>query len=177
MDNESLKDIPGYEGRYGITQDGKIWSYVSNKYLSQTKNKYGYYRVQLYTGDGKKSVKQFLVHRLVALTYVPNPDNLPTVDHIDRNTENNSVSNLRWASTYTQNHNQKEPCGIAAGRAISRAVEQRDKDNHNILIATYPSSMAAARELFNDPSKNSLINRCANGKKNSAYGYWWKFKE
>ena len=51
------------------------------------------------------------------------------------------------------------------------------QNNHNILINTFPSSMQAAIQLFGDKSKNSLINRCANGKKTSAYGYWWCFAE
>ena len=66
---------------------------------------------------------------------------------------------------------------IKGAKKVSRPVEQRNITDHNILINTFGSSREAAIKLFNDPSKNSLINRCANGKRNSAYGYWWKFVE
>lgn len=170
-----MKDIPGYKGRYAITQDGQVWSYISNKFLKAKIDKNGYKRVDLYNGNGYNERQTSFIHRLVALTYIPNPQNLPTVDHIDRNCLNNNVSNLRWASIYTQNHNQKLPAGKAGGIKVSKAVEQRDILHHEKLISTYSSSMAASQALFGNSSKNSLINRCANGNKKSAYGYWWCF--
>lgn len=64
-----------------------------------------------------------------------------------------------------------------ASEVTSRAVEMRDKNNHNILYKTYSSSYQAAIQEFRDERKNSLINRCAHGKCKSAYGYWWCFVE
>lgn len=170
-----MKDIPNYEGRYAISQNGQIWSYRSKKFLKPKINRYGYQVVTLYDGTGIIGRKTCLVHQLVALTYIPNSNHFPTVDHIDRNRTNNHVSNLRWATAYTQNHNQTLSAGKAGGIKVSKAVEQRDIIHHEKLISTYPSSMAASQALFGDSSKNSLINRCANGNKKSAYGYWWCF--
>lgn len=90
-----MKDIKNYEGLYAITSCGKVWSYRSNKFLKPYKMKNGYLRVDL-SKDGKS--KHFSVHRLVAEAYVPNPDNLETVDHIDGNKEHNYINNLRWLS-------------------------------------------------------------------------------
>ena len=92
-----MKDIKGYEGKYAVTTDGKVWSYLSNKFLTPF-DKNGYERVEL-------QGKPFLVHRLVAETYIPNIDNKPTVDHIDRNKHNNCVENLRWATFQEQSDN------------------------------------------------------------------------
>lgn len=75
-----MKDIPGYEGYYAITQEGQVWSYRNKKFLSSFEQ-HGYYWVNLSVGRQSKRVS---IHRLVALTYLPNPNNWPIVDHIDR---------------------------------------------------------------------------------------------
>ena len=164
-----MKDIPGYEGEYGATEDGQIYSYKSNKRLATRIHK-GYEYINL-------NGTTWQVHQLIAKTYIPNPENKPTVDHIDRNKLNNVVSNLRWATQSEQNENKDITDAMmeAYKSNPSKAVEQRKLSDHS-LIATYPSSCAAAEALFGDKSKNSLINRCANGKRPSAYGYWWCFK-
>lgn len=185
-----MKDIPGYEGKYAITEDGKVWSYKNNIFLSQFLKK-GYYFVNLCGIKGRKAES---VHRLLALTYIPNPENLPVVDHIDRNRTNNSLSNLRWASFETNANNidkekarqhiydkirsKKEIVEKAlknSSKATSRPVEMRDKNDHSILYKTFPSSYQAAIQQFGDASKNSYINRVAQKKKESAYGYYWCF--
>ena len=97
-----MKDIPGYEGKYAITEDGQVWSHSHNKFLVQNIDK-GYYKV-VFTINNKS--KNFLVHRLVALTYIPNPDNKLTVDHINRNRLDNRVENLRWATKEEQEKNK-----------------------------------------------------------------------
>ena len=89
-------DIQGYPG-YLIYDDGRIWSSRKGKgrFLNHVKNQSGYHRIGLW-GDGKGKI--FTISRLVALHYIPNPENKPDVDHIDRDKDNNHVSNLRWAT-------------------------------------------------------------------------------
>ena len=96
-----MKDIQGYEGLYAITEDGKVWSYKSNRFLKPYKNSGGYLRVAL-TKDWVK--KQFTVHRLVAEAYIPNPENKPQVNHKDENKENNNVDNLEWMTAKENNN-------------------------------------------------------------------------
>ena len=98
-------EIQGYSN-YLIYPDGRVFSKKSNRflrpYLTGCKGKQ-YYTIRLINEKNKRMYK---IHRLVACHYIPNPDNLPTVDHIDRNTYNNDVSNLRWADTYLQCENK-----------------------------------------------------------------------
>ena len=89
-----MKDIKGFEGKYAITSCGRVWSYLSNKFLKPT-----------ITHDGRRTVmlndrKWHPIHRLVAEAYIPNPNNLDTVDHIKRIHDGglDCVNNLRWMS-------------------------------------------------------------------------------
>lgn len=91
-----MKDIPGYEGLYSVTSCGKVWSWKTNKFLKPKKEPNGYLRVTLTDEAGNR--KMWLVHRLVAMTYIPNPENLPQVNHKDENKENNCLQNLEWCS-------------------------------------------------------------------------------
>ena len=92
-----FKPIKGYEGLYYITEDGEIYSGIQNKWLKTWINSNGYLVVNL-QGVQKQ------VHRLVAETFIPNPDNLPVVNHKDENRTNPSVDNLEWC-TYKYNNN------------------------------------------------------------------------
>lgn len=171
-----MKDIPGYEGLYAATQEGHIWSYYSNKFLTETINETGYLKVTLFKNLNKKC---FYVHKLIALTFVPNFDNKETVDHIDKNKLNNHYTNLRWATRSEQNINKDrsekmQKTAEKGAEKVSRSVEMWSLD-HSTLIKTFKSCREAAIQQFQDAQKNSLINRCANGKKLSAYGYWWRF--
>lgn len=89
--------IPGFEGLYEATYDGRIWSCKSQKFLKPTEisKTSHYWRVSL-RKDGK--THNILVHKLIAMTFIPNPLNLETVDHKDFDIHNNSVDNLRWMS-------------------------------------------------------------------------------
>lgn len=195
-----MKDIPGYEGLYSIDESGNVFSYRTKKFLKQTISN-GYLTVHL-TGTDKKH-KQCAIHRLIALTYIPNPDNLPVIDHIDRNKLNNSIENLKWTTVKENNLNRDwEQCrkkmrevwtnmseearkervkkanqasAQANVQVLSKPVEMRDKNNHDILIKTYPSCCQAARQEFGDVMKQGSISKCARGERKSAYGYFWKY--
>lgn len=103
-----ISDCPLYE----VSNDGEIRRKKTKRVLKNKVNlkRNGYCMVNLHYGKGKQ--KTFSVHRLVAKAFLPNPNELPAVDHIDRNTQNNNVNNLCWSSTSSNVTNSKCPKSI-----------------------------------------------------------------
>lgn len=100
---EVFKDIKGYPG-YQISNLGRVWSCKRNRYMSPVPNNNGYLQIKLIAANGKR--KNELVHRLVALHFVDNPEGKPEVDHIDRDRQNNNAENLRWLTKSENNKNK-----------------------------------------------------------------------
>ena len=116
IEEEIWKDIIGYEGLYMISNLGRVKSLVfrNNKYefkrekiLKPAIITLGYYYVTL---SKNSKVKIFLIHRLIALHFIDNPNNFDCVDHINRDRKDNSIENLRWCnhSTNSQNKTKKK---------------------------------------------------------------------
>jgi hypothetical protein len=101
-DETTFKEIPGYPN-YNATYDGKIYNNKICKFMVLQKTHEGYFRISIRDGDGKQN--KFLVHRLVAITFIPNPLNKPQVNHKDNDKTNNCVDNLEWI-TNQENRNQ-----------------------------------------------------------------------
>lgn len=97
MEDEIWVGICGYNGKYEISNYGKVWSNCYDGRLLKTyKDKDGYICAKLCGPDGK--VRERKVHRLVAEHFVPNPDNKPQVNHIDCIKSNNDYHNLEWVT-------------------------------------------------------------------------------
>lgn len=146
---EIWKDVDGYAGLYQVSNLGRVksfkqsWKYGKPKefILKPSLINSGYHVVTLYQKDKKE---KFQVHRLVASTFIPNPLNLPCVNHKDENKLNNCADNLEWC-TYQYNN-----CyGTARLRAITTAgnpIMQKTLDGY--LLATY-QSVGIASHLLN----------------------------
>ena len=93
---EKWRDIPGYEGFYQVSDLGNIRSIRFNKIRNMKSwDSNGYRAVELYLNNNGYTVG---IHRLVALAFIPNPENKPEVNHKDRNRSNNNVENLEWVT-------------------------------------------------------------------------------
>lgn len=143
-----------YTHNYIINKNGNIVSKITGKTLKPYAMKNGYQQVTLYSKDGGN--KKFLVHRLVATYYLPNPLNLPQVNHKDMNKCNNDVSNLEWCDAA---HNLRH----ARKNGVNIYTSER---NHKISIAKtgVPRAMETRKKL-----SKYMKGRYA-GEKNPMYG-------
>lgn len=190
MSSEVWKDIRDYEGLYSISSYEHVYSYISKKCLKPLLTPAGYTRVHL-AKNGKIACKS--IHRLVALAFIPNPQNKPTVNHINEIKTDNRVENLEWATNAEQNvHGTRiERAGKNTdykARNIDYAAIASKHDYHNInkkqrkpvlqlsmdgfFIADFESLSDAARSLNIKPSH---ICCCLKGRRKSCAGYKWKY--
>lgn len=157
IEKEEFRDIPGYEGLYEVSNLGRVRR--NGKILKLTKNAKGYLMLNLCKNG---IVRKFLVHRLVALAFLPNPQNLPMINHKDEDKTNNTVSNLEWCTVqYNNSYSQFKP------------VLQFDKSGN--FITEYPSVIEASRITR---INRHDISQCCLGlyHHKTAGGYLWKYK-
>ena len=170
---EIWKEIPHYEGRYLVSNQGRIFSLLRKKYMKVRQNQFGYYEVQLQGITQKKKWEK--VHRLVAMAFIPNPDNLPQVNHLNQIRSDNRVENLEWCSVKDNcnygDRNQNISKALTNNPKISSPIEQLEND---CVIAIYPSINEASRA-----TKISVGNICSacKGNRKSAGGYQWRYKK
>lgn len=165
---EIWKDIKDYEGLYEVSNLGNVKSLRTNKILKPNKGSNGYLLVHLYN-NGIRS-KHILIHRLVAETFIPNPNNYQQVNHKDENIINNSIDNLEWCdSKYNANYGTRNK---RVSEARSKPVNQYFSNGS--LFATYRSITEAS---INTRINKSNICYCCKGKQKTAGGFIWRYEK
>lgn len=169
---EEWKDVPNYEGLYQVSNFGRVKSFrKSSKFRCQSEYilkpnvaSHGYAEVTLYN---KTVRRKFLVHRLIASVFLPNPNNFPQINHKDENKLNNAVNNLEWCSA--EYNNAYGTARIRKIDTVSIPVEQTTYDGK--VIAIYRSTRLAAEIL--DIPRGTL--KSAITKHTQCKGYFWRF--
>ena len=185
--SEEWRDVPGFEGAFKVNTNGNIWDVVQNDWVPYVFRSFmGYGKYHSGTGYLCCSLngKLYNVHRVVAETFIPNPENLPCINHKDEDPTNNAVSNLEWCS-YKHNSNwgtlperRKQWC--------SKAVVMLD--NEGKILRTFQSATDAAETLKSEGTKvdwanilnvcNKRLQKGSDGKyrlRKKAGGYRWEF--
>ena len=154
-----MKDIVGYEGLYAITSCGKVWSYRSKIFLKPQTDKDGYLIVGLHKEGQNKTC---FIHRLVAEAYIPNPDNLPQVNHKDEVKTNNCLQNLEWCDPkYNTNYGTRI-------KKIKKPILQYTLNGE--FVREWPSAADVGRKV------RANICYCLRGRTKTAYNFVWKYK-
>lgn len=155
---EVWKDIKNYEGLYQVSNFGNVRNVKTNKILKCSSDKLGYLRVYLYKNKKRKTE---MLHRLIASTFIPNPQNKPIINHINGCKNCNEISNLEW---------------VTAKENSIHAV-------NNNLIKTIPVICVETNEMFkgvNDAERKTGINnghicKVCKGIRKTAGGFHWKY--
>ena len=154
------KDIKGYEGKYQASADGEIRSLISNKILRPAVNQNGYMHVSLCSKDKR-------VHRIIAQTFLPNPENLRDVNHINGDKTDNRVCNLEWVS-HSDNELHKIYKLGKSGKLIRPMQMVLCVENGKV----YDSISNACRDLG---IKTNHIGEVCAGKLKQTCGYHWRY--
>ena len=164
---QAMKKVKGFPNYY-VSKEGRVYSdkYGDIRELKPIPDKKGYLTVHLYK-DNKMYTRY--IHQLVALAYLPNPNNYKLVNHKDECVSNNYYTNLEWCNqSYNLNY------GTARKRmALSKSKTVYQYTLNREFVREWSSSYEIERELG---IHNSLINRCANGKKKTTHNYIWSYE-
>jgi hypothetical protein len=171
----NIKSRFGEFNSYRITKGGRVYSYRQGnilKPLSVVLDSSGYPIVRLY--DDVNKTRTIAVHRLVADTFIPNPNNFDCINHRDEDKQNNSVENLEWC---TKSYNNcfgdkaiKIGLKLRDSNPLKRKVNQID---NGVVINTYSSIREAARALGSERKDANIINGIKTHQKR--YGYYWEY--
>lgn len=155
-----MKDIVGYEREYAVTEDGKVWSYKTKKFLKPGKHKGGYLQIALWHNN---QPKYHFIHRLVAEAFIPNPNDLPQINHKDEDKTNNNVWNLEWCTRkYNMNYGTMRERGT---RKIGKTVRCVETDVIYWCAAEAERQTGVWATHIREACKNS---------KRTAGGYHWQ---
>ena len=181
---EEWRNIKDYDGLYQVSNLGMVKSLNFNKTgvekILKIGKKNGYAYVTLYK---KGTTRTFRIHRLVATTFIPNPDNKPDVNHIDGNKDNNSAINLEWV---TKSENQLHAWKIGLNKITEKHIQSAIRNSkifHSKKIAQYDKqgnfikewvSIADAEKCLKIPNPNIVA--CCKGKRKTAGGYLWRYR-
>lgn len=168
---EIWKPINNYESFYLISNLGRIKSLKKNIVLKNLTHNHGYLSISL------KS-KCFLIHRLVGIHFIPNPENKPCVNHKDGNKQNNYVENLEWV-TYSEN--EKHACRVLGKANPLTNLGKFGVKHHNHkeviqfdLNKNFVQEFSSLREIIG--FNRQKISLCCKGKISSYKGFIWEFK-
>jgi hypothetical protein len=146
-----LKDIPKLEGKYAVTKDGRVWSYPKNykegKFLKAHLLGRGYQFVNL----GKTQ----LIHRLVALTYIPNPNNYPQVNHKNGIKTDNRVKNLEWANN-TMNMRHAIKTGLYDLKGTSHPNSKLTDEKVKLIRSIYEGHTLHGKDFSKFPKYKTV---------------------
>lgn len=172
--SEEWRDIPNYEGLYQVSNLGRVKSLNYNhtkqeKILKQANNK-GYLYVLLYN-QKKRTLHK--IHRLVATAFIPNPNNLPFINHKDENPLNNRADNLEWCTAaYNSNYGtniQRRSKKLTNRQDLSKQVFQYDFEGK--IIKIWQSTHECSRNGYNQGN----VAACCRGKLKQYKGYIWSY--
>lgn len=190
MNKEIWKDVKNYEGLYQVSNLGNIRKIQNRKYdfktstlklekveINMTISEHlGYKTVKLTDKFGKR--RHLFLHRIIAETFIQNPNNYKVVNHIDCNKHNNDIKNLEWV---TQKENVKhawknklcETTRIVSatnGKKCSKKIIQLDKENN--IVKVWDSTMDIERTLG---IRHANISICCKNHKRTAKGFYWRY--
>lgn len=189
FDGEVWKDIIGYEGLYQVSNFGRVVSlgriiertnqspsYIKPRLIAPRLSKSGYLQIGLWKNN--KGLNKY-IHRLVALLFLPNPENYPCVDHCDTCKTNNHVGNLKWVSysmnnlnpiTRKRNSDAKEKDSRIVQRTQKPIVRINPKDSTDVK---FYESIASAERL--DGFSAKCIGNAVRGIVSKSQGFNWMF--
>lgn len=159
---------------YIIFKSGRVYSRKTHRFMSISFDGQGYLHLTLIDKNGDR--KTVLLHRLVAELFVPNPNNLPEVNHKDEDRGNPNADNLEWCShKYNINYGNHTNKSCSTRREIpySWKTPILQYDLKGNLIKRWNSQKEANRAGYNQGN----IGECARGKRKTAHGFIWKYEE
>lgn len=175
---EEWRDVPGFKSHYQVSNYGRVYSTPRNNrgrkiggYLLAQSERFGKPYKWVSLSKGGKPIR-YLVHRLVAMAFLPNPNNLPVVNHKDENPQNNQVDNLEWCT-------QKSNCNygtrierIKTNMPQNKAIYQTTMSGE--IVAEFPTIQEAARQT--GVCAGHICDVCK-GNREYANGYKWRYKD